>query len=216
MKTYPPIDRQPARHVRVPAFIPVRLRRRADGWTPRRQAAFLAFLAQSRSVSAAARRVGMARESAYRLRARAEATSFAAAWDKVTGRVDRMPRKVTPGELAYAAIHGRLKPLFYRGEHVATVPKADVFALLRCMGRMDRARLSTQRGGGRSQSFAVRPACTPQSAGWSETSILPFRGMGTATVGGGGGGADGSRRRPTAAPPPSALRAATSPGRGGS
>jgi hypothetical protein len=43
---------------------------RHDGWTPKRQLDFLAALARSRSVTKAARAVGMSRESAYRLRAR--------------------------------------------------------------------------------------------------------------------------------------------------
>jgi hypothetical protein len=55
-------------HPRVPAFTPVPVRRRADGWTPGRQAAFLEHLAARLSVTEAAGRVGMSRESAYRLR----------------------------------------------------------------------------------------------------------------------------------------------------
>ncbi|MCB1719955.1 MAG: hypothetical protein KDK05_32950, partial [Candidatus Competibacteraceae bacterium] len=43
---------------------------RHDGWTPARQAAFLRELAASHCVSAAARAVGMSRQSAYALRAR--------------------------------------------------------------------------------------------------------------------------------------------------
>ena len=68
MKRYP--SRKPAHHARVPAFVPVATRTRKDGWTARRQAAFLAALAITGSVSEAARRVSMARDSAYRLRRR--------------------------------------------------------------------------------------------------------------------------------------------------
>ena len=63
---------------KVPAFVPVPLRARADGWTPLRQAEFLGYLAETRSVAEAARRVNMARETAYRLRDRPGAESFAA------------------------------------------------------------------------------------------------------------------------------------------
>ena len=56
---------------------------RRDGWTPQRQLAFLDILACTGSVTAAARAAGMSRESAYRLRNRASAVSFAAAWDRV-------------------------------------------------------------------------------------------------------------------------------------
>jgi hypothetical protein len=55
---------------------------RFDGWTPSRQLAFLETLARTRSVSAAAKAVGMSREGAYRLRSRPDAGLFAAAWDR--------------------------------------------------------------------------------------------------------------------------------------
>ena len=58
---------------------------RFDGWTPARQLAFLETLARTRSVSAAAKSVGMSREGAYRLRRRADAGLFAAAWDRAMG-----------------------------------------------------------------------------------------------------------------------------------
>jgi hypothetical protein len=55
---------------------------RRDGWTAERQLAFLEALAHTRSVSKAAASVGMSRESAYRLRERAEGALFAASWDR--------------------------------------------------------------------------------------------------------------------------------------
>ncbi|SBV34576.1 protein of unknown function [uncultured Sphingopyxis sp.] len=65
------------------AFQPVpQQRRRADGWTPEIQANFIRALAAMGSVGKAARAVGMGRASAYRLRERPEAASFAAAWDR--------------------------------------------------------------------------------------------------------------------------------------
>lgn len=129
MKTYPRKTRRRARHPRVPAFSPAPVRERADGWTPARQVAFLAHLAITRSVSAAARKVGMARETAYRLRRRPEAASFASAWDAVLGRGDRK-RKVTAAERRRRAIDGLLKPVIYQGQHVGTMEKADNTALL--------------------------------------------------------------------------------------
>lgn len=66
----------------VLAFTPVeQRRRRADGWTPETQANFIRALAAMGSVGKAARAVGMGRASAYRLRERDAAASFAAAWD---------------------------------------------------------------------------------------------------------------------------------------
>lgn len=64
------------------AFTPVpMLRRRANGWTPERQQRFIYALQVMGAVGPAARAVGMGRASAYRLRDRAGAESFAEAWD---------------------------------------------------------------------------------------------------------------------------------------
>jgi hypothetical protein len=68
-----PLDTPP------PAAIP--LRRRKDGCTPKRQQAFLVTLAETRSVTRAARSVGLGASGLYRLRRRAGAAAFAAAWD---------------------------------------------------------------------------------------------------------------------------------------
>lgn len=65
------------------AFTPVEQQRhRANGWTPETQASFIRALEAMGSVGKAVRAVGMGRASAYRLRERPEATSFAAAWDR--------------------------------------------------------------------------------------------------------------------------------------
>ena len=134
--------RSKPRHLRVPVFSPVPMRRRADGWTPMRQAAFLGALAETGSVREAARRAGMTRETAYRLRSRPGAGSFAAAWDKVTGAApqgDRSrKRKVTLEERAGRALYGVLKVRMYRGRHVATERKADNSALLAYLSQLDR------------------------------------------------------------------------------
>ena len=54
---------------------------RHDGWTAQRQAAFLEALAATHSVSAAARQVGLSRQSAYKLRARLRGQPFDLAWE---------------------------------------------------------------------------------------------------------------------------------------
>lgn len=65
------------------AFTPVPLtRQRHDGWTPTTQRRFIDALGALGSVGQAARAVDMTRASAYRLRARPGADSFAAAWDQ--------------------------------------------------------------------------------------------------------------------------------------
>ena len=64
------------------AFTPVPLlRKRANGWTAERQRRFVQALSVMGAVGPAVRAVGMGRASAYRLRERAGATSFAEAWD---------------------------------------------------------------------------------------------------------------------------------------
>jgi hypothetical protein len=65
------------------AFTPAPSRRqRADGWTPETQAHFIRALEAMGLVGKAAKAVGMGRASAYRLRNRSGAASFAAAWDR--------------------------------------------------------------------------------------------------------------------------------------
>ena len=154
MKNWPPHIRRRPRHVRVPAFVPVPLRTRSDGWTPQRQADFLGALAETRSVLAAARRVGMSRESAYRLRRREEAASFAASWDAALGRPGELRRKFTADERARRALDGLLKPHFWQGKHVGTERKADVSALLAHVAMLDRAECTRRALAERSQRLA--------------------------------------------------------------
>jgi hypothetical protein len=155
MKNYRPARK--ARHPRVPAFVPVPGRSRRDGWTAERQARFLAELALTRSVSAAARKVGMARETAYRLRGKRGGESFAAAWDRVLGR-EVGKRKVSLQERHRRAIEGLLRPRIYRGKCTAIEKKADNSALLSYLAQLDRARHEDGEPPRRSQSFAHAPA----------------------------------------------------------
>ena len=64
------------------AFTPVPLDRcRFNGWTAAQQERFILALHVMGSVGQAAKAVGMSRQSAYNLRERAGAESFAASWD---------------------------------------------------------------------------------------------------------------------------------------
>ena len=139
MKHYAPL-RPP---VRIPAFHPVPLRGRRDGWTPLRQAEFIGQLAVTRSVSAAARRVGMARESAYRLRGRAGAGSFAAAWDAALGLPAAAP-KITLPDLYQRIANGTLQPVVQRGRLLGVVQKHDNAAILSLLARLARAAARTR------------------------------------------------------------------------
>lgn len=128
-------------------FHPVMTRARRDGWSVARQCGFLAQLYFTGSVAAAARAVGMTRESAHRLRARKGAEGFAAAWDRVLGapgtsrckaaKVDY--RKVTTSALAARFETGLVRPIIHRGRMVHIIVKRDDSTLLRLLGRFDAA-----------------------------------------------------------------------------
>ena len=115
---------------RVPAFTPVPLRYRKDGWTPMRQADFLGALCETWCVATAARRVGKTRESAYRLRDKPGGESFAAAWDFILAEPRRI-RKSTHELLWHRLFYGTLKPVMGGGRHVGTLHSPDNDAVLR-------------------------------------------------------------------------------------
>jgi hypothetical protein len=142
MKRHPPPTESPRRRRRLPAFHPVPVAARRDGWTPARQAALIGLLAQTRSVEAACRALGMGRESAYRLRKRPGAAGFAAAWDTALGkphaRVDLASAKSTGLSDSYRCRHGLLRVIMDRGRFAASSWKADNNALLQWLQRLDR------------------------------------------------------------------------------
>lgn len=111
------------------------MRGRRDGWTIQRQADFLGYLAETGSVMGACEAVGMSRNSAYKLRARPEAESFAAAWDAALGAP---VRKVTVTDLHFLAYHGLVRPMLFRGKYCGACHKPDNSALLRLVKKLDR------------------------------------------------------------------------------
>ena len=128
---------------RVPPFLPVTLRARTDGWVPERQARFVGMLAQTGSIAAAARDVGMSRMAAYRLRRAAPAgSSFAHAFDTVlAAREGGHPRewKVTPEEMGEWAMLGPFHITMRRGRFVRARRKPHNTALLRWLAQLDRS-----------------------------------------------------------------------------
>lgn len=150
-------DRSSSARLRLPAFAPVPVKRRADGWTPLRQCEFIGVLAETGSVSAAAEFVGMARETAYRLRRKPGAEDFARAWDlalqvagmRRPGEPGVLPRvryldtpespKVTPPDLWRRVVDGRWRPVVRRGKYVGSVKKDDNSALLSHIAQIDRS-----------------------------------------------------------------------------
>lgn len=98
----------------APPFTPIQVARRSDGWTPDKQAGFIEALAETACVASAAARVGMSRESVYRLRARPDAAQFRAAWEAA---LDYSAHRL--GEAAFdRAMNGVPVPIFYKGEQV--------------------------------------------------------------------------------------------------
>lgn len=136
---------------RVPPFVPVPVRARKDGWDAMRQGQFIGWLAQTGSVAQAAARVGRSRESAHRLRRRADAAGFADAWDAVlAARADGImipARKVTPDELPVLAFDGPVRVRMYRGRLAAVTRQPSDTALLRFVAQCDRACRAGDRGG---------------------------------------------------------------------
>ena len=94
---------------------------RHDGWTPQRQAAFLRELSATHNVSAAARAVGMSRQSAYQLRARIKGTPFDKGWE--AGFATRFD--VLAEAALDRALHGVEVPHYYNGELVGTSRRYD-------------------------------------------------------------------------------------------
>ena len=96
----------------IPDFTPVPRKPRHDGWTPERQKAFIAALADTGSVSRAARWVNMSTEGAYYLRRQPGSEGFRRAWEAALDfGVQRLK------DIAYErAIDGQLSPVFVAGK----------------------------------------------------------------------------------------------------
>lgn len=100
---------------------PERAPTRHDGWTTERQVAFLRALAATHSIAAAAREVGMTRQSAYRLRARLKGEPFDLAWDAAFhSAYDALAEAAME-----RALGGVEVPHYHRGELVGTSRRFD-------------------------------------------------------------------------------------------
>lgn len=113
MQILPPLA--PDQRSPIPDFTPVpRKSPRHDGWTPERQRAFIQALADTGSVTSAARRVNLSPSTAYALRHFPGAEEFAAAWDAA---LDHGIRQIVDIAID-RALHGVPIPIFWRGEQV--------------------------------------------------------------------------------------------------
>lgn len=120
----------------LPAFDPVPLRARRDGWTPDRQREFIRVLHVKRSISAACRAVGMSRKSAYQLRERPGAEGFAAAWDAAF-ELRPAPGRTNFSQLWYRTLF-KVKPVIRGGRQVGTIERPDNVAALKLYDRIER------------------------------------------------------------------------------
>ena len=100
-------------------FAPVpRKTRRADGWTPERQRAFIAALSATGSPRQAARAVGMAAFGADRLRVADGSDSFRAAWDRalaIAAQAGTMRISTGLADVAARQAHADTPPSRLRG-----------------------------------------------------------------------------------------------------
>jgi hypothetical protein len=98
----------------APKFEPATPRPRRDGWSAERQIRFIEALAEGATVDAAARRVGMTRDSAYKLARRPCGRSFRQGWDAA---IDCNMPQVEQAAVR-RSIEGVARPVFYKGEQV--------------------------------------------------------------------------------------------------
>lgn len=137
----------------VPEFDPVPVRARKDGWTVERQREFIRMLHVTRSVGKAAGAVGMSRKSAYRLRDRPGAESFAAAWDAAFA-LRPPPASTNVSQLWHRVLFGKVKPIIRGGQQIGTITSPDNEAALKLYDRLERHARNYARwkaGRGRSQ-----------------------------------------------------------------
>src|SRR5438094_702497 len=109
-------------------FAPVPRKYRYDGWTPERQKAFVAALAETGSVTRAAARVNMAQANCYTLRRSAGAEGFRRAWDAALHfGLKRLK------DIAFErAIEGYLVPVFVAGKLMGFRRKYNDALLIFC------------------------------------------------------------------------------------
>jgi hypothetical protein len=123
-RTYLPVVKEP-----VPEFTPVPRKYRYDGWTPERQKAFIAALAETGCVDRAARLVNIARTNCYELRRAPGAEEFRRAWDAA---LDFGLKRLK--DIAFErAIEGYLVPVFVAGKLMGFRRKHNDALLMFCL-----------------------------------------------------------------------------------
>ena len=119
--------------VPAPDFTPAPTRKRRAGWTAERQRAFIERLALTGSVGEACAMAGVASSSAYRLRNKAGADSFARAWDAA------LVLAATRGAAIVwdRALNGRVERFYKDGELVMERRVPSDYLLTWLLARLD-------------------------------------------------------------------------------
>ena len=119
-------------------FTPVSLRRTHNGWSPEQQRDFILALARGATVRQAASRLGFSRQSAYMLRRKSGAESFATAWDRAIdfARDARVANRHSYG--MGGEIESLLIPRFHAGRLIGFVQRLDYQGALRILRQLDR------------------------------------------------------------------------------
>ena len=127
-----------------------------DRWNKPKMAAFLRELAACHSVAAAARSVGMSRQSAYRLRARLKGEPFDLGWETAFQHsYDALHQAALE-----RALHGIAVPVFFNGEQIATRQHYDE--------RLTCFLLAARNRGGAQQLGRYRAAADFYAQRWDE------------------------------------------------
>lgn len=142
--------------VPIPPFEPWRGQRvRLAGWTADVQRAFIAALTRIGCANAAAKMVGKSRRSAYLMRDKPGAESFAAAWETAVLRGRRHAQSIAISR----ALHGDIVPQFraghFTGYKVVQNDRLLIAAISAHARFSDRAGLSGDVGRGVSQDAAL-------------------------------------------------------------
>lgn len=116
-RTDDPASRLPVPAGALPAFDPVpRQRMRRGGWSAERQRTFIEALAETGSVRAACRRLGVGEHHIYKLRRHPEAASFRKAWEAALDLGIQRIEDVAMDR----ALNGVEVPVYHAGELVGT------------------------------------------------------------------------------------------------
>lgn len=132
LKIVEPAEAQPAA-AETPDFTPAPTRKKHSGWTAERQRKFIEHLSLTGSVGEAAATAGVTSRSAYRLRNRAGAESFARAWDAALSLAATRLAAIAFDR----ALHGRSERFYKDGELVMERKMPSDYLLTWLLSRLD-------------------------------------------------------------------------------